>query len=87
MQVPYTFRDLRADLVEIRDDEQRSQFVEWHSLIPTLGGVKTDMLVIQDKSPGTQQGDERPTIVFSARVHPGEKGQGRVMFSIEAFMC
>ena len=69
--MPYTFRDLRTDLVELREKKERAALIEWYSLAETLGGIKADMIMVRDDSPGTEPVESRPMIVFSGRVHPG----------------
>lgn len=68
---PYLFGDLLCDLRRLRPS---GEWMSVEDLGPTPGGRPLLMLTITDFAATTPEGkaDDRPHIVMSARVHPGE---------------
>ena len=69
--VPYSYSDLRRDINEIENDEQRSFFMQRKTFCKDLSGEDCEILTIssRDKLDNYYQ---RKGIVLTARVHPGE---------------
>jgi len=68
---PYTYSDLKADLIAIERDQRKKHFCVIRPLCRSLAGNSWDYLTVTNKS---KKSDSKPkkAVVISARVHPGE---------------
>ena len=69
---PYTYSDLQSYLLSLQMDERISQFCRRKLLCNTLAGNRCDVLTITARSKELDDASDKPAIVVSARVHPGE---------------
>ena len=68
---PYTYSDLKADLIAIERNPKTKNFWVIRSLCRSLAGNSWDYLTITNKNK-TSSGKPKKAVVISARVHPGE---------------
>ena len=68
---PYTYSDLKADLVAIERNPRMKNFWVIKSLWRSLAGNSCDYLTITNKSKNSSSKPKK-AIIISARVHPGE---------------
>ena len=69
--VPYSYSDLRKDLLEIESDETRSVNVSRKSLCKTIAGEDCEILTITSRD-NNENYNQRKGVILTARVHPGE---------------
>ena len=76
---PYTYSDLQQYLVKLESDERVSNLMHRNLLCTTLGGNRCDLLTITSKSADQSESDRKPSIIISARIHPGESNSSHMM--------
>lgn len=69
---PYSYTDLQYYLNYLESDARISTLVHRRPLCKTLAGNNCDILSITERSTGVVEGKIKPSIVVSARVHPGK---------------
>lgn len=68
---PYSYTDLQYYLNYLESDTRTAPMVHRRPLCKTLAGNNCDILSITERSTGVVEGRMKPSIVVSARVHPG----------------
>ena len=69
--VPYSYSDLRRDLLQIESDETRNVHCSRKTLCKTIAGEDCDYLTITSREK-LETYSRRRGVVLTARVHPGE---------------
>ena len=83
---PYTYSNLQEDLDEMETDRLRAKHVRRNrAFCHTRAGNPMDMLTVTDFGTPAASG-QRPVVVISARVHPGETNASWMMRGIIAFL-
>lgn len=70
--IPYTYSDLKNDIVKLEMDPERSQNLLVQTLCKTLAGNECPILTITSKDQSKQQQERKKAVVLTARQHPGE---------------
>mmetsp|Transcript_22889 Transcript_22889/g.35927 ORF Transcript_22889/g.35927 Transcript_22889/m.35927 type:complete len:357 (-) Transcript_22889:1638-2708(-) len=76
---PYTYSDLKNDLLELQRNPLASRYVRLRPLCRTMGGNECDILTISDFSSNASEMAGRKGVVVTARVHPGETNASWMM--------
>ncbi len=76
---PYTYSDLQIYLAKLEKDERVSNIMHRNLLCTTLGGNRCDLLTITNKSTDQSESNRKPSIIISARIHPGESNSSYMM--------
>lgn len=76
---PYTYTDLQAYLQSLQMDERISQFTRRKLLCATIAGNRCDVLTITARSNDIEESIEKPAVIISARIHPGETNSSFAM--------
>jgi len=80
---PYTYSLLQDTLLQIQNDEERSQYCKIRLLCRSLAGNSIHVLTVT--SPTTVD-SEKSGIVLTARVHPGETPSSWIMHGVLDFL-
>ena len=70
--LPYTYTDLQEFLLDIGADPKRRLTCRRKELCRSLSGNIVDILTVTSQASSLKKLEERPVIIVSARVHPGE---------------
>lgn len=82
---PYTYSDLLKDLDSWEADASRQKFLRRRNLCETIAGNPCEILSISDTSnPAANM--NRPIVIMTARVHPGESNSSWIMRGIIDFL-
>uniref|UniRef100_A0A7S4U9J5 Peptidase M14 domain-containing protein n=1 Tax=Guillardia theta TaxID=55529 RepID=A0A7S4U9J5_GUITH len=77
MCYPYTYHDLQRHLLELQSDSLRSQRLRRCELCKTIAGNVLDLVMI-----GNDLQVKKPSLVITARVHPGESNASLIMHGL-----
>ncbi len=80
---PYTYSDLQLSLCKMEQKYRNSGFFHQRKLCETLAGNSCDILSISERSAGIIESKNKPAIVLTSRVHPGESNSS---FMIQGFL-
>lgn len=80
---PYTYSDLKTFINKKWNARDR---VRKTSMCKTLAGNDVDMIIITNFTSEDQEISERPAVILSARVHPGESNASFIMEGILDFL-
>eukprot|EP00605_Chrysophyceae_sp_TOSAG23-4_P000392 GSChrysophyteH1.ASY1.ANO1.448.1 assembled CDS len=83
---PYTYSDLQRYLASLDRDRNVAQIMRRKLLCTTLAGNRCDVLTITGPCASLEDSNARPSIVISARVHPGEVMSSYMMHGIIDFL-
>ena len=83
---PYTFSDLSAFLGKCCNPIQTKDRLKRTQLTRSIAGNPIDMLIITDLESSQDEIAERPAVVLSSRVHPGESNASYIMEGIIEFL-
>ena len=83
---PYTYSDLQRYLLSLEQDERIAQFTKRSLLCKTIAGNRCDLLTITARAADVNEQKQRPAIVVSARVHPGESNSSFVCHGFLEFI-
>ncbi|PAA91645.1 hypothetical protein BOX15_Mlig032425g2 [Macrostomum lignano] len=85
---PYTYSDLRADLIALQSDQSRSRFIKEEVLCQTRAGNSCFLLTVTDESDAESRRNShsKPGVVVTARVHPGESNSSWMMKGLVDFL-
>lgn len=84
---PYTYSDLLRHLSRWEQDERIAKFFHRRTLCETLAGNKCEVITITDRASGAMEARNKPSIVVSARVHPGESNSSFMIHGLIDFLC
>lgn len=68
--IPYTYTDLKNDIVRLEKDPQRAQYMIINTLCKTLSGIECPVVTITSRENKSQS--RKKAVVLTARQHPGE---------------
>ena len=71
--------DHRAHMQSLENNPSTAAHMRRTSLCRTLAGQQCDLITLTDFSANAETMRQRPVIVLSARVHPGETGASHMM--------
>ena len=80
---PYTYSNLLNDICDWMEDSRIRKILRRRTLTKTLAGNKMELLTITEEVTG---GSNRPAIIVSARIHPGESQSSWMMRGIIQFL-
>lgn len=80
---PYTYSDLQLSLCKMEQKYRNSGFFHQRTLCETLAGNSCDILSISERSQGIIESKNKPAVILTARVHPGESNSS---FMIQGFL-
>ncbi|XP_067090443.1 cytosolic carboxypeptidase 2-like [Osmerus mordax] len=84
---PYTYSNLWTYLSEIERDPRRSSFCKVRTLCRSLAGNLVPVLTVTNPSKKVEKdGTNKPAVVLTARIHPGETNSSWVMKGILNFL-
>lgn len=83
---PYTFSDLTTFLSKNCNPIQTKDRLKRTQLTRSIAGNPVEMLIITDLESSQDEIAERPAIVLSSRVHPGESNASYIMEGIIEFL-
>jgi hypothetical protein len=83
---PYTYSDLQRYLVFLEQDRRIALVMRRKLLCTTLAGNRCDLLTITGPCSSIEESNARPSIVLSARVHPGEAMASYMMHGMIDFL-
>eukprot|EP01038_Epipyxis_sp_PR26KG_P005318 gene5318-7382_t len=83
---PYTYSDLQKYLSELENNSLKSQFIHRRLLCTSLVGNRCDVLNITERSQLVIADRVKPSIIISARVHPGESNSSYVIQGLIDFL-
>lgn len=79
---PFTYTDLLIYLKHLKQHPIRSLNCRVSNLCSTIGGRYCPLLSITDFSSSSEELKQRPVIVFTGRVHPGETPGSWIMMGL-----
>ena len=80
---PYTYTDLQLSLCRMEQKYHHSGFFHQRTLCETLAGNSCDIISISERSEGLVESKNKPAIVITGRVHPGESNSS---FMVQGFL-
>jgi hypothetical protein len=80
---PYTYSDLQLSLCRMEQKFRHSGFFHQRTLCQTLAGNSCDIISISERSSGVIESKNKPAIVITGRVHPGESNSS---FMVQGFL-
>ena len=83
---PYTYTRLQNYLLALERDTRIATFIRRKMLCCTLANNRCDLLTITAPSQNPTDMDNRPGVVITARVHPGESNSSFVMEGLLDFL-
>ena len=83
---PYTYSDLQRYLHSLEQDERIRNLVRRKSMCSTLAGNRCDLLTITGPCTSLEESNSRPSVIISARVHPGETNSSYMMHGMIEFL-
>ena len=84
---PYTYSDLQSYLLSLEQDERVAKLLKRTLLCKTVCGNRCDLLTITGRCVDVRLQLQRPAVVISARIHPGETNSSYVCHGIIEFLC
>jgi len=76
---PYPYSQLQRYLSEIEADPLRTLFMRRRLLCKTIGGNRCDVLTITAPASSSKELCQRPVVIITGRVHPGESNSSLVI--------
>eukprot|EP01034_Spumella_vulgaris_P024116 gene24116-30424_t len=83
---PYTYSDLQRYLHGLENDNRVAAIMHKKVLCKTLCGNNCDLLSITERCSGVIESRMKPSIVLSARVHPGEANSSYIMHGLLEYL-
>ena len=83
---PYTYSDLQRYMKAIEANTAYSSFFHRGVLCETLAGNRCDILTITEKSDKVVERQNKPSIIITARIHPGESNSSYMVHGLIEFL-
>ena len=83
---PYTYSDLQRYLKSIEANTAYSSFFHRGVLCETLAGNRCDILTITEKSDKVVERQNKPSIIITARIHPGESNSSYMVHGLIEYL-
>ena len=84
--LPYTFTDLQKHLQSLESRPERAGCIKRSQLCRTIAGNLCPLLTITAPARSVEELNSRVTVVFTARVHPGETNASWIMHGLLEFL-